>query len=459
RGKLMFFNNKLENKKNSNMFENLLMVDSNKTIKSNLKEAIKNEFTKSLIQIDDKNKYFKQCFKNYQDVINSTETNVLDNIHRILSHQVVERVILTFKYKENMDYKDKLKLIKECDVEYVELIIFEKYLNSVRFSVKNKLLNIREEDEHRVISQILIYKKTIEIIKLIKFDLYRKEFDYTDCDGKNKFKLLSSNRKIFSNSELVGTVLRPDRINKFVDTFIDRIYIQTTETALFLAACLDNDSFYNYEYERILLGEKFNEFVTKDNDIHIELFDSAIVSLYNDDLFKRKILLPKTGVIILPLNHDSVESILIKEIETNVFNNLLFITRYKNKKEVVNSVMLSNSYIEPFRLDNSELNSDIKSFELIYDFFKIKENDNFRYEVISPKYWKYRHKNYVSSSDVYLNNKLVKREFDVEVSSYIRKINGKCSGEALELSKRLGVVLEDGYTIVKAHKRTYNKIK
>lgn len=54
---------------------------------------------------------------------------------------------------------------------------------------------------------------------------------------------------------------------------------------------------------------------------------------------------------------------------------------------------------------------------------------------------------------------VIKREFEVGIAPYIRKINGNSSVEADNLAKKLGIDLEEGYTVVKEHKRVYNRVK
>lgn len=89
-----------------------------------------------------------------------------------------------------------------------------------------------------------------------------------------------------------------------------------------------------------------------------------------------------------------------------------------------------------------------------------KEFNGIKYDVISPKYWKYRDRGYKSENDE-MDHKgvVIKREFEVEIAPFIRKINGEASKEAKDLAKKLGVILEDGHTIVKPHTRHYNKQK
>ena len=82
------------------------------------------------------------------------------------------------------------------------------------------------------------------------------------------------------------------------------------------------------------------------------------------------------------------------------------------------------------------------------------------YDVISPVYWKYRDKGYTTENDVLSKDKnlILKREFEIDIAPFLRKINGTPSQEALTLARKLSIDLKDRYTIVKPHKRTYNKI-
>ena len=63
----------------------------------------------------------------------------------------------------------------------------------------------------------------------------------------------------------------------------------------------------------------------------------------------------------------------------------------------------------------------------------------------------------VSNNERYNSNR--KEMQKLIMKEYIRKIDGVASNEAKSLAKKLGVILEDGHTIVKPHTRHYNKQK
>ena len=63
----------------------------------------------------------------------------------------------------------------------------------------------------------------------------------------------------------------------------------------------------------------------------------------------------------------------------------------------------------------------------------------------------------VNDNERYNSNK--KEMQKIIMKEYIRKIDGVASNEAKSLAKKLGVILEDGHTIVKPHTRHYNKQK
>ena len=98
-------------------------------------------------------------------------------------------------------------------------------------------------------------------------------------------------------------------------------------------------------------------------------------------------------------------------------NNLVSITRFKDGKELVNVLVLSQDakgYM-PYYSYTKERNEDnLLAIEYIIHFLNVakgsvineknifRSNDTFlNYEVISPTYWKYRDRDYKSENDKY----------------------------------------------------------
>lgn len=139
---------------------------------------------------------------------------------------------------------------------------------------------------------------------------------------------------------------------------------------------------------------------------------------------------------------------------------------------MINVFILNSNYINEYQCfyDYKYYNQKNKTLEYIADFFEIEQlfdnentnenikDNNLEYDVISPSYWKYRNNNYISENDI-VDNKgvVIKREFEVKIAPFIRKINSEASLEARNLAKKLCVKLEEGHTIVKPHVRTYKK--
>lgn len=169
---------------------------------------------------------------------------------------------------------------------------------------------------------------------------------------------------------------------------------------------------------------------------------------------KRKILLPANGVILKNLNPDStVESILLNEFATDYGLYIIGFVRYKNELEIPIKIPV---HIEaPYVLYCPESEEVLN---LIQDFYGIEET-NSKYEIISPYYWKYRGQNYETSNekDKRLKGLKVKREHEIKINSFVRKIKGNPSQEALSLARKLYIELEPNTTIVKEHTRVYNK--
>lgn len=175
-------------------------------------------------------------------------------------------------------------------------------------------------------------------------------------------------------------------------------------------------------------------------------------------LKSRKFLPPRGGVVLKINNHEHIESIYLNEGEFHEDRFLTAIVRYKDKSEYVFSLILPVNLFHIIALKHVE---DV--IDILLDFYGIedenKPNNNLDYEVLSPYYWKYRNNNYETKNEkeTRVSGKKVKREHEIKISSFIRKINGNPSNEALTLAKRLCIELEPNTTVVKEHTRTYSK--
>lgn len=175
----------------------------------------------------------------------------------------------------------------------------------------------------------------------------------------------------------------------------------------------------------------------------------------DSDLFKqRKVLLPTNGVILKSLNKSSdLESALLNEFSTSYGLYIVGIARYKTGFEIPFTIPV---HIKGNYLAYVPFPDDV--FGLIYDFYGIKSCDK-EYEVISPYYWKYRNENYETKEEkeLRLSGVKVKKEYEIKINSFVRKIKGHPSNEALSLARKLFIELEPNTTIVREHTRVYNK--
>lgn len=190
-------------------------------------------------------------------------------------------------------------------------------------------------------------------------------------------------------------------------------------------------------------------------------FDKDLCSLNTKLLRSRKFLPPKNGVVLKMKNHKNIESVFFNEIDLSEERILTGTVRYVDKEEFVFSVNLSTNILHTFLVRDTE---DVLS--ILFSFYGIEDDHNLQsristddYEVLSPYYWKYRNNNYETNGEreIRLLGKKVKREYEIKVSSFVRKINGKPSQDSLNLAQRLCIELEPNTTIVKEHVRTYNK--
>ncbi|MFI3211390.1 MAG: hypothetical protein R3Y64_10135 [Peptostreptococcaceae bacterium] len=438
------------------------MIKEDNLIKKNKKHSREIiDFVKNQSKEDTKNKFIKKYLSKYQSAVKTLSDEVFQSIHLVVENDDLYKIIQVFRYKEDLILKDVVNMIKDVNISYEDIIILEKMakLNICTYDLKD----MEDSDCKKIHNQLVLNKMTINLIKFIKYELYRKELDYFDNNLNPKFKVLPKLRSLYTAGDSIQTIINKTVIEEFSEFIINNLNDNLGHMEEAIDPITDDDFLINNEYEKLLLKEKFYENIKPKSYLERlrHNLDSLYLTIEVEDFFKRKVLLPSSGVIILVKDEESlVESILIKEIENKFSNNLFIVIRYKNKKEVVNSVILKKSFKEIFKFSNLEKNNMFLSLFYIYDFFEIEKYESeLHYEVISPRYWKYRDKNYMSLNDTRLKNGTIKREYEVHISSFIRKINGKCSNEVLELADKLGIDLEDGQTIVKAHSRTYNKIK
>ena len=373
-----------------------------------------------------------------------------------------------------------MKFIKKYDVELSDLIIYRyKVCESLtnfksaysNESVKVALKRYTSLNEFELEQQFNIVLATIDMIKSIKYDYNNTSISY--FNENNKIKKVFKNKKlcIFDNSFYF---INRNQLNKekFFKHLIEENPVKTQYTLeeiniqiiLYFRYLKNNAEIIDDEYAKLVLGKNYKEYVSNRIDGALDVFQGLIKM---DMLLHRKVLLPKNGVLLLVANDKVIESILVKEVFKFDCNHIVTVTRYKDGKELINVIALKEkgllkearywiyrkesvnikqatmSYVMHFLL-NTKGSVDDKEIEL-------------KYEVISPTYWKYRDRGYKSENDTTDHKGVViKREFEIEIAPFLRKIKGTASSEAQALAKKLGIILENGYTIVKPHTRHYN---
>lgn len=184
--------------------------------------------------------------------------------------------------------------------------------------------------------------------------------------------------------------------------------------------------------------------------------NNSSINIYTDVFKLRKVLIPANGVI-LKINNDDcyIESILLNEFSVEYGLYIIGIIRYKDGSELA-----INIPVHVYKTYNISAVNAFEACGVILDFYGVTESP-IDYDVLAPYYWKYRFTNYETSDEknARLKGVKVKREYEIEINSFVRKVNGNPSKEALALAKKLFIELEPNHTIVKKHSRTYNKIK
>lgn len=440
-------------------------------------DYIKKSLTK---KSQDKKEYLKLLFKEYEKSQHYYNESVFDTLCNIPNVQKIEKVILFLKYKKDLNYKEKIKMIKSEEIDLGYLLWIEKtiacYNKNLAISIvtleveggdglRLKNINIPKEQLYIIIDQTNVLLNAINLIKCVVFDYYNYEIKSFDKNNKVK-KLLIPNKEIFyANGQcIVQSIKKIDiehilAIIKSTHKLSDDLEDMHNKIAAGVTMIVFENLISN-EYYKYLLKEKYNEYVSNEIEKRFELNSVKVdISLFS----KRKVLLPKNGVVLLIEDNPSIEAILLKEIydESLEINNLIIITKYKNNTECMNGITLTkkSENVEWIKVSKNE-DDAATTLEYIIDFFGIEDKkESIKYDIISPNYWKYRNKGYKTSGDkVDLSGVVIKREYEIEIAPFIRKIQGEPSKEAIKIANRLGVVLEKGNTIVRPHTRTYNKV-
>lgn len=447
-----------------------------------LKDKLAIILPKMSVKTKDKKEFFKSLFKLYDECLNNFSDDLILGLSPYYNIPTLAKVVSFLRFKKGLNYKERMAMVKElCDLPLDKIIYYEKMLTSSMYEMPNQALKgdnmdisidgmpMSKDIIDTVIDHIVIYKNTLVLLKCVLYDYYK--YDIVEVkDGKLQKKLLPVPKDIYAfNKTLEVSSVKLDT-DRFLDVLLNlrrdmpTLDFSIEAISIALYTYIEN-IIINDEYNKILLDKGYKDIVKNRLNSLDKIYKTPMHSRY---MVTRSVLLPKSGVILLVHDHPLVESILLKEVMFRGVNNLVFVVRYKDGTECVNSVVLDidYSYVEWVCLSDAENeyilstnNEGYYSLSYILHFLQGMQEE-LVYDIISPTYWKYRDNGYTSSKDKVDNMGIVvKREFDVEVAPFLRKINGECGKEAKELAKKLGIVLKDGYTIVKPHTRTYNKVR
>ena len=419
---------------------------------------------------------YREAIKNLVADIKSTDFDILINTNVYIQSSLsseIDKLLLKIYTMKDINYK---LIEKELDTLYKKfglLNMLNMYVFTVNQILDSYLFNlvVAEDDQVKVTDNNENYYKTCSLLAKISIysiivanDLLNSKIDYIENDIKDyKFVkqlkrekislvkglydvpvLLSTKEARYFKNSLEANTMSVRDISPYFHTYTIVQFQQFTQMLFFKD---DFKKYFKFEYEydnNRLYGKTYFT------------IDSSVIKL-------RKVLPPNGGVILKINNDENIESIFINEKEDANLRALGGIVRYKDGAEedfifILNNPVSNFVYCtEPEKV----FMALVKFYEIEYERIdklraKYKTMD---FEVLSPYYWRYRANNYETTKEKEqrLQGKKVKREFTVNISSFIRKIKGNPSKEAQELAERLCVKLEPNHTIVREHKRTYNK--
>ncbi|MBQ8997131.1 MAG: hypothetical protein IJ086_00395 [Clostridium sp.] len=433
-------------------------------------------------QSKDKKTFLKAIFKVYEANFEHFDENTFDNLTALLDCREIEKIVLALRYKQGLNYKEKVNIIneltKDFTVEYFFTLdtIMRTYWNDLanaKFKVSNltnlyKTYRYDDDSVDLLFQQLAILINTMALIRCVKYSYHNSNIVSVEKDYKLK-KAITYNKMTACMGPilLVGDIDKADNediydcvrhLGKVPNFDLAMTYI------LNFISHISTDEIVEDLYSKVVLRDEYASTVSN----RITSTKDILYAEFNiKDFLRRKVLLPKSGVILLIKDNPVIESILLKEKLGTYYNNLIIVTRYKDGRENINTLI-----IKEWDLSRDERNLNVYKDEINYgglttadyvsSFFELYEENHYKYkpeyEIIAPYYWKYRNKNYVSENDK-IDNKgvIIRREYSIDVAPFVRKINGEAGIESQALAKKLGIILDPGYTIVNAHTRTYNK--
>ena len=476
--------NLFEDNIEKNLLNNKIISTKEDILNNNkVKELINSIVSNNERYNSNKKEMQKIIMKEYILFVNSWSEEIFENFGKyIFSFKDLEKVALFAKYNKTISPSDFIKKIKKIDDLDLEGLIFSEYIlqtlkSSITYAKASKdfseILFGPTEDFYKefLMAETSILLATITLIKSIKYNYLNYDIAYFDNQNKPKKSFLIKKIQISIQGLFLmdKTQVNLEDFANYIDInyFKKGIYLKESsvseKVAKYLSYIESNIDVYNDEYSKLVLSEKYLDYVSNKTISPIYISKFPIVK---EAFLRRKVLIPKGGVLLLIKDgNKAVESILLKEIYKFEINNFVAITKYRDGKELINTFALSDDFFLSYICWTYKKEQEgYRTCDYIVHFLggiEMGEGfDKMSYEVISPKYWKYRDRGYKSENDkTDYKGVVIKREFEIEIAPFIRKIDGVASNEAKSLAKKLGVILEDGHTIVKPHIRHYNKQK
>lgn len=421
---------------------------------------------------------YREALKNLVDDIKNTDFNVLINTNVYIQSDIcsdIDKIVLNIYSMKNINYKSIEKEFNNLYKKYGLLNLLNLYVVSVNQILDSYLFNNVVEPSKRVyiLDDMDTYYKSCALLSkislysvIINNDLLNYKIDYM-LDDKNKkdyrivkdlkrenislakglydvpIFLTTKDARLFKNS-LSSNKLTMSEIRGYMNTYTVLLFQSLTEIVFFKD---EYKKYFNFQY---------------DYDIK-KLYKKKIFSIDHNVIKLRKVLPPKGGIVLKIKDDDDIESIYFNEKEDLNNRAIGGVVRYTDGTEedfifILNSLVSSSIFCT---CSEKVFIALLLFYEVEYEIFNkvLNKYGKIDFEVLSPYYWRYRKNNYETNKEKKqrLEGKKIKREFTVNISSFIRKIKGNPSKEAQELAEKLCVKLNPNHTIVKEHQRTYNK--
>ena len=419
---------------------------------------------------------YREAIKVLVKDIKNTDFDKLINTSLYLKSDVsseVEKIILKIYSMKDNNYKSIEKELVGLHKKFGLMNLLKLYVVSTNQILDSYLFNKCVHQSKMVefsINKELFYETCALLSSVVMYsivitnDLLKYKIEYISNDGLD-YKLVKS--------------LRRENISLMKGLYNIPVLLPTKEAATYRNALNSNKMSLNHiqsymDVYTVLSFQAFSELLffkgeykkyftfnyVYDTNV---LYKKRIFSIEHNIIKLRKVLPPKGGVILKVKNDNDIESIFLNEkgdIDTRVIGGIV---RYTDGTEEDFIFMLNNFVSSSIFCSHSEkvFMALLLFYEVEYEnFYKIlNKYGRVEFEVLSPYYWRYRKNNYETTKEKEerLKGNRLKREHTVNISTFIRKIKGNPSKEAQELAEKLCVKLEPNYTIVREHKRTYNK--